>query len=227
MKVNGVSSPGTASGQVGIPQGTDEVSRNIQRQIANVQKEIQELSTDKNLTMEEKMKKRQELQQKLTELNQQLQQHQIDLRRERQQAQKSAAENSQSGKRQADTEETDAGLSKFSMKALISADSSMKQAHVYESVATELKGAARTLRSDISLDEKRGVDVSKKKSQLAKLEERAEKAVSSQADTLEGANETLREARKKEQEEELHGQEKEKEEDENSKLPERSVDLYL
>lgn len=273
MKINGIGGSGAAQGQIGKPQGTDAVSRSLQKQITNVQKEIQELSADKNLTMEEKMKKRQELQQRLAELNRELQQHQIDLRRERQQEQK--AKNSQNGKQKAEIEETGNGLSKSGMKALISADSSMKQAQVYEGVASDLKGAARTLRSDIALDERRGQDVSKKKTQLAKVEERIEKAVSSQVDTLKEADKTLQEARKEEREEAVHGQKKEKEEavsgqkeekeeavsgqkeeqkgvlsqtekpeqqkgvlsqtekperqkeDENDKLPGKSVDLYL
>ena len=38
-----------------MTQGEDAVSKSIRKQIANAQKELQELSADKELTMEEKM----------------------------------------------------------------------------------------------------------------------------------------------------------------------------
>ena len=41
----------------------DPLSKNIQEQIANAQKQMQEISADTELTPEQKMKKRQELQQ--------------------------------------------------------------------------------------------------------------------------------------------------------------------
>ena len=51
--------------------GTDSVSKNIQNQIANAQKELQELSSNKEMSIEEKMNRRQEIQQQITDLNNQ------------------------------------------------------------------------------------------------------------------------------------------------------------
>ncbi|MFG6382754.1 MAG: hypothetical protein K1V96_00680 [Lachnospiraceae bacterium] len=65
-------------------------------------------------------------------------------------------------------------MSKRSMKAMISATSAMGQAEVYESVAAHLKGRARTLQSEISLDQKCGINVEDKQKELSKIEVRAE-----------------------------------------------------
>ncbi len=58
--ISGVSSQATA---MGMGLATDSYSRSIQNQIANAQKQLQELSSNKNMTLEEKMAKRQEIQQ--------------------------------------------------------------------------------------------------------------------------------------------------------------------
>ena len=67
-------------GGMGGISPTDSVSKNIQNQIANAQKRLQELSSKDDMPLEEKMKKRQEIQQEINSLNHQLKQHQI-LRR--------------------------------------------------------------------------------------------------------------------------------------------------
>ena len=68
------------AGRSGMNMQTDSVSKNIQNQIANAQKQLKEISSNEDMTMEEKMKKRQEIQQEITTLNQQLRQHQIEKR---------------------------------------------------------------------------------------------------------------------------------------------------
>ena len=77
MKINAA---GTVNANLqttyGIGQGADSYSKNIQNQIADAQKALQELSSNENLTMEEKRQKRQEIQQEIADLNQQLRQHQ-------------------------------------------------------------------------------------------------------------------------------------------------------
>ena len=67
-------------------QATDSYSRNIQNQIAGAQKQLRELSSNGDMTLEEKMKKRQEIQQQISDLNMQLRQHQMEQRKEKQQA---------------------------------------------------------------------------------------------------------------------------------------------
>ncbi len=71
-----------SAGSIGMQ--ADSFSKNIQNKISQVQKEMQEISSKEELTPEEKMKKRQELQQEIAALNQQLRQHQSMQRKEKQ-----------------------------------------------------------------------------------------------------------------------------------------------
>ena len=90
MRINGLNGVNnTQAGGMNMMQANDSVSKNIQNQIANAQKQLQELSSNKEMSIEEKMKKRQEIQQQIADLNNQLRQHQIEQRKE-QQAKKSS-----------------------------------------------------------------------------------------------------------------------------------------
>ena len=81
MKINGLSGTNTSGGGMNnLTQVNDSVSKNIQNQISNAQKQLQELSANKDMSIEEKMKKRQEIQQQIADLNNQLRQHQIEQR---------------------------------------------------------------------------------------------------------------------------------------------------
>ena len=91
------------------------------------------------------------------------------------------------------------GLPQASMQAIISADSSMKQAQVQASVATKMNGRAGVLESEIKLDARRGVSTERKEAELADVEEKAQDAVSSQISTLADANEVMKEASKEDQ----------------------------
>ena len=85
MNVSGIQSGNAQNISSAMPsKGTDPVSQSIQKQIADAQKQLQEISADDRLSVEDKMKKRQEIQQQITSLNQQLRQHEIDLRKEKQ-----------------------------------------------------------------------------------------------------------------------------------------------
>ena len=86
MTINGINGVNTQMKQMGMNQATDSYSRNIQSQIANAQKQLQELSSNEDMSLEEKMKKRQEIQQQISDLNMQLRQHQMEQRKEKQQA---------------------------------------------------------------------------------------------------------------------------------------------
>ena len=129
MNVSGIQSGNAQNISSAMPsKGTDPVSQSIQKQIADAQKQLQEISADDRLSVEDKMKKRQEIQQQITSLNQQLRQHEIDLRKEKQET---AAE-------KMDTAQTKESKSaQNSMKTMISADSALKQADVYDKVATQ------------------------------------------------------------------------------------------
>ena len=197
MRINGLNGVNTQTGGMNMMQTNDSVSKNIQNQIANAQKQLQEISSNKEMSIEEKMKKRQEIQQQITDLNNQLRQHQIEQRKE-QQAKKSSMDDMLGGSNKTASKSVNnsAGLSQASMKAIISADSAMAQAQVQGSVATKMEGRAGVLESEIKLEMARGNDVEKKKEELAEVEQKAVEAQSAQMDTLADANKKLEEAAK-------------------------------
>ena len=192
MKINGISGSNAQMGQMGMNQATDSYSRNIQNQIANAQKQLQELSSNEEMTLEEKMKKRQEIQQQISDLNMQLRQHQMEQRKEKQQAKGTSMDDMLGGTKGGKSGSKSAGLSQTSMTAMISADTSIKQAKVQGSVATSMEGRAGVLESEIKNNH--GADVTKKKEELADVTQKAQAATASQMNTLAEANKTMEEA---------------------------------
>jgi len=69
MKIGSMNEAGgVQAGKSSIKMQMDPVSKNIQNQIANAQKQLQEVSASQEMTSEQKMKKRQEIQQEITNL---------------------------------------------------------------------------------------------------------------------------------------------------------------
>ena len=211
MTINGMNGAGTQIGKMGMNQATDSYSRNIQNQIANAQRQLQELASNEDMALEEKMKKRQEIQQQISDLNMQLRQHQMEQRRaamggsEKQKAKGSSMDDMLGGAGNAGGTKAGskgAGLSQASMTAMISADSAIKQAKVQGSVATKMEGKSRILQSEIKLDQAIGGDTQKKEEELAQVEQKAQAAASSQLSTLSDAGRVMEEAAKAETREE-------------------------
>jgi len=197
MTVNGINGANSQAGQMGMNQSTDSYSRNIQNQIANAQKQLQELSSNEDMSLEEKMKKRQEIQQQINDLNVQLRQHQAEMRKEKQQAKGSSMDDMLDGTRNARSTKmgsNSTGLSQAGMTAMISADSSIKQAKIQGSVATSMKGRAGVLKSEIKNNH--GGNVEKKQEELADIEQKAQAATISQISILADASKTLEKAAK-------------------------------
>ncbi len=201
MTINGINGANTQMGQMGMNQAADSYSKNIQNQIANAQKQLQELSSNEDMSLEEKMKKRQEIQKKISDLNAQLRQHQIEQRRaamsgkEKQQAEGSSMDDMlgstrNDGSTKAGNNGT--GLSQASMTAMISADGSIKQAKIQGSVAASMEGSARVLKAEIQ--NSHGGSVEKKQEELADIEQKAQAATISQMYTLADASKTMEKA---------------------------------
>lgn len=138
MTINGINGASTQIGQMGMNQATDSYSRNIQNQIADAQKQLQELSSNKDMTQEEKMTKRQELQQQISDLNVQLRQHQIEQRREKQQKQSSFDDMIGGNQR---TDAADTGV-------IISLSTTKEQIAGMKKVRTDLQGKLRTAQTE-------------------------------------------------------------------------------
>ncbi len=197
MTINGISGGNTQTAQAGMLQATDSYSRNIQNQIANAQKQLQELSSNEEMTLEEKMKKRQEIQQQISDLNIQLRQHQMEQRKEKQQAKGTSMDDMLGGTNGGKSGSKSTGLSQAGMTAMISADTSIKQAKVQGSVATSMEGRAGVLESEIKNNH--GSDVTKKQEELADVTQKAQAATASQMNTLAEANKAMEEAAAAEQ----------------------------
>ena len=200
MRINGLNGANTQVGGMNMMQSNDSVSKNLQSQIANAQKQLQELSVNKEMSLEEKMKKRQEIQQQIAELNNQLRQHQMEKRKEHQ-TKKSSMDDMLGGTKKTTQKagKQSTGLSQASITVLISADSAVKLAQVQGSVATKMEGRAGVLESEIKLDQALGGNVERKKEELAEVEQKAALAESAQLNTLADANQELEEAARAEQ----------------------------
>ena len=175
---------GIQSGRINKPMELDSFSKSIQNQISNAQKQLQELSENKDMSMEEKMKRRQEIQQQITDLNNQLRQHQIEQRKEKQEEAAKSVEKKEPARKG----DKGTGLSQASMTAIISADAAMAQAQVQGSVATRMEGRAGVLEAEIKTDVANGGNVEAKQEELAKVQQKAVVAGASQSDILASAN---------------------------------------
>ena len=193
ISMNGTNAQtGIKSGRMNKPMEMDSFSKSTNNQIANAQKQLQELSENKDMSMEEKMKRRQEIQQQITDLNNQLRQHQMEQRKEKQEQAAKSAEKKESGK----NENKGAGLSQASMTAIISADAALSQAKVHGSVAPKMEGRAGVLEAEIKLDSANGGNVEAKKEELARVRQKAAAAGTSQTDSLASASKDVEEASK-------------------------------
>ena len=199
MKINGSN---TIMNDMNMMNKEDSVSKNIKKQIANAQKQMQELSANKDMNIEEKMKRREEIQTQIKDLNMQLRQHQIEQRKEKASGKGSSMDDmlSSNNKVASKSKKQSNGLSQASMKAMISADTAMSTARIQSSVRTKMEGKAGILESEIKLDGARGVDVEEKQEELAGIKEKIATTENAQMNTLARANKELEEASKVENE---------------------------
>lgn len=204
MNINGVGGAGMQPGMTGMGAGAadqmDPVSKDLRRQIENLQKQMQELSANQEMPAETKMKKRQEMQKQISELEIQLRQRQIEMKQEQTRKKKESgnAVDELTGAKQLEKKsgEQNVGMSAGSMEALISADASMKQADVHGSIATKMENRAGVLETEIMLDQGRGgsSNIGLKKEELAETKALADQATSSQMESLAEVNENVQEA---------------------------------
>ena len=177
--------------QINQNQQMDSYSKSIQEQINNAQEQLQSLGEDKEMSIDEKMKKRQEIQRQITDLQNQLRQHQIEQRKESRQSKGSSMEDMLGGKKAVKSSKASKGISTASMKALISADSAINQVEAQGAVKANMKGEAGILETEIKLDSARGKDVEKKQEQLADIEARTRDIDSAQIDVINRANKEI------------------------------------
>lgn len=198
MEINGINGAATQMGRMGMNQATDSYSRNIQKQIADAQKQLQELSANTDMSLEEKTKRRQEIQQEISDLNLQLRQRQIEQRREKQQ-QQSSFDDLIGGKQK--TGAADTGV-------IVSLSTTKEQIVGLKKVQTDLQGklrAAETEEERASLQEK--IDqitngISEKAKEMQETISNAQKTEQDKTDTEKGREEKDSEETAKEEREE-------------------------
>lgn len=200
MQVGGINGgSGLMAGGAASP-AQDAVSRSIKNQIAELQKQMQQLSSGQSISAEEKMKKRQELQKQISELNRELRQHQMEVQKE---------ERQKAAKKQDRTSEVEGltggkasgggtGISNAGMQSIISADASVKQAEIRGSAARQAQGRANVLKAEIKQDGP-SKSTEAKEEQLAETEQNVANILAAQGDTLAKANEAIQEAGSREE----------------------------
>lgn len=202
MKISGTNSVSAAAGAIGMDAGigaqADPMVRDLQRQIEDLQNRMKELSSRPELTAEMKAKKRQEIQKQISDLEMQLRQRQIEVKREammKKRQENNSMDEMLGTKQQAKKSgKQSTGLSAGSMEALISADSSMKQADVHGSVARTMEGKAGVLEAEIKQDSAMGCKPAGKEEALAEVQAKANETTSSQMGALAQANEAAQKA---------------------------------
>lgn len=88
----------------------------------------------------------------------------------------------------------DTGLSHKKIYAIVSADSSARQAGHQGTVIARTRDGIAILKGEINQDEKRGVDTEKKRAALEKMEKKEQRAISFQSTILGEANKTMKSA---------------------------------
>lgn len=231
MRIESVNGMNTGM-QPQMTQGMDAEEAGIQNQIKRKQQEMRELSENKDMSPEEKMKKRKEIQQEISELNMQLRQYQMQKKRE-QQNKGTDIEDMLGGKQNEASplkKGQNDGLSQNGMEAMLSADSSLKQAKVQGSVANQMEGRAGVLKAEIKQDKGKGTEA--KEEELAVVEKKAADAAAAHMNSLSDANkaagkaaEAEKDSRKTEKSDKKDTEESDEKEKELSESKEEQTDV--
>lgn len=89
---------------------------------------------------------------------------------------------------------TDAGLSPREMRAMVSADSSARQADRLGTIIAKTEDGIAILKGEIKQDEQRGVNTEKKQAELEKMQKQEERATAFQFSVLGNAMNTMKSA---------------------------------
>lgn len=210
MTVHGIERSESLSSQANTSRIHDTESKGIENQITSARQQLQKLSSDQEMTVEEKKQKRQEVQKQIADLNRELRQHQMELRKEQleeqqdrkadakeanneNRADKAGTPESEKEKREDNKEDQEQQVSfpKGSMTAIVSAETSKGQADTQRSVVLSLEGTARIMQSEIDLDAGRGQNTERKRAALESIQQRASRASQAQFGLLSNATRNI------------------------------------
>ncbi len=205
MEIGKISAVGSVSGgQAASTQLIDTVSRNIENEIFGIQRKMQELTSNEEIPAEEKMKKRQELQQEMSRLNAELRRHQAEVSREQRKEAMASEEEDAKGAEQTDgtnaaksidkgIEDVGAELALSGIGAMLAADSSVQQAKSQGVVVGKIENGIAILKGEIQQDKLYGTNVERKEEILAKQRKRVSRALGAQFSALGNVKQTMKE----------------------------------
>lgn len=192
MVMNGINQTQSQSVQMNSTRTADIKSKGLQNQITAAQQQLQKLSSDQDLTVEEKKQKRQEVQQQITELNRELRQRQMELRKEQAEKQNSEDMKKQEADKERRSKETIRQTTKEEktvdddkkastekpvvpqkgIEAVISAETAQKQAMAQHRVMITLEGKLNAIQGEINQEAKLGHDTKHEEEVLADMKKR-------------------------------------------------------
>lgn len=202
MSIGGVSASKNVSAErIAKQEPVDAISKSIENEISDIQRQRQQVSKQ-DLSVDEKMKKRQELQQEISRLNNQLRQRQAEARRKQNKEETENeldAENVKidddkktqidaSQKDEAKEKETerksvemqDSKTEKVKEHTVVSAETAISQSRLQNMVTSGIRNDIKILQGEIRQDKARGENVDDKKEQLEKNRNRLRRASSAE-----------------------------------------------
>lgn len=190
-------------------KAVDAVSKGIQNEIENVQRKKQSLSSEEDVSVEEKVKKRKELQQEAAaeelraENGRDAEEKKADLEADGKQKanpngaggqeQKAGAaerkdpkekEGDVKGVREEQEKAREAGMSGDEVRRFVAAGAAVEQNRKQGSIIARMEGGIVILKGEIDLDEVREEDTEKKRVELKEQEERLRQAAAMQLPDL-------------------------------------------
>lgn len=163
-------------------------TKNIQNQIMSKEQNLNRLSTDSQLSMEEKAKKRQELQKEIAELNRKLElmraeqeeaEKKAEMKKEQEELLKEESlEKTSDSKASGDPSKTEKDktkqedLSIQDVQKMLSTNMTLRNDLIENSANYDKENTVRVLKAEIKLDELHGADTKSKKEELSELREK-------------------------------------------------------
>ena len=171
----------------------DTETKNIMNQITNQQQSLNRLSSDSEMSAQEKAKERQEIQKQIAELNRKLKMLRMEKKEEtkeseKEQEQKTILEENKEevSKKEAEKNSFDeeiekqqvkSNISPQNMQKLLEAGATVQRERIQQNVEQEEKAIQKILEAEIKMDQLYGTDTSIKKEKLYSLIEAGKKNI--------------------------------------------------
>lgn len=202
MSISGVSASKNVLAERMLKQEpVDAISKSIENEISDAQRRRQQVSKQ-DLSADEKVKKRRELQQEISRLNNQLRQRQAETRKEQnkekvakerdaenvriddeKKAQNAASKKDETKEKEAEGKTVkmqDAKKGNINEQTVVSAEDAISRSRLHSRVVSGIRNDIKILEGEIRQDKARGENVDDKKEQLDKNRNRLRSASSAE-----------------------------------------------